>query len=182
MLDMTTTCTLYHLNPTLAEPINLLLRRKQIEVTHKYIAPKNIEIKENTPAFSHCNFVLFGTEVLLNYIEEIFPDPSLLPANPTERAVHRMLINQILTDWYGQTDFDIITKINGCLDALNRTRYFLSNDINAIDCFLYPLMKNIGQLPGPHPRVRQYYKDLKTFFDTPTPKEEFEGLLSYSLL
>jgi len=50
------------------------------------------------PAFQHGDFRLYETQAILRYLEDVFPEPSLVPADP--RAVARM--NQIIgiNDWY----------------------------------------------------------------------------------
>jgi glutathione S-transferase len=50
------------------------------------------------PAFQHGDFNLYETQAILRYLEDIFPDPPLVPADP--RAAARM--NQIIgiNDWY----------------------------------------------------------------------------------
>jgi glutathione S-transferase len=50
------------------------------------------------PAFSHGDFALYETQAILRYLDAVFPEPSLTPADP--RAAARM--NQIIgiNDWY----------------------------------------------------------------------------------
>lgn len=180
-LDLTSACTLYHNNPILAEPLNYLLIRKELAVTHKPTSPA--DFPQTEPVFCHNNFHLFGTEIILNYLEEIFPEPPLLPGPPAERALHRMIIEQILTEWYPlDNNYLLIRKANDSIDALKRTQFFLSPTVAAIDCFLYPIMKRIATQPGPHPRIRQYTKDLTQAFTPKDPFEIFDMIGIFSLL
>jgi glutathione S-transferase len=50
------------------------------------------------PAFQHGNFALYETQAILRYLDDIFPQPPFVPADP--RAAARM--NQIIgiNDWY----------------------------------------------------------------------------------
>jgi glutathione S-transferase len=50
------------------------------------------------PAFQHGDFALYETQAILRYIDDVFPEPTLVPADP--RAAARM--NQIIgiNDWY----------------------------------------------------------------------------------
>ena len=50
------------------------------------------------PAFAHGDFRLYETQAILRYLDQVFPDPPLVPADP--RAAARM--NQIvgINDWY----------------------------------------------------------------------------------
>jgi len=50
------------------------------------------------PAFAHGDFRLYETQAILRYLDQVFPEPALVPADP--RAAARM--NQIIgiNDWY----------------------------------------------------------------------------------
>jgi glutathione S-transferase len=50
------------------------------------------------PAFEHGDFRLYETQAILRYLDDVFPEPPLVPADP--RAAARM--NQIvgINDWY----------------------------------------------------------------------------------
>jgi glutathione S-transferase len=50
------------------------------------------------PAFQHGDFVLYETQAILRYLDDVFPEPSLEPKDP--RAAGRM--NQLIgiNDWY----------------------------------------------------------------------------------
>jgi glutathione S-transferase len=50
------------------------------------------------PAFQHGNFALYETQAILRYLDDMFPQPPFVPADP--RAAARM--NQIIgiNDWY----------------------------------------------------------------------------------
>jgi glutathione S-transferase len=50
------------------------------------------------PAFAHGDFALYETQAILRYLDQVFPEPPLVPADP--RAAARM--NQIIgiNDWY----------------------------------------------------------------------------------
>jgi glutathione S-transferase len=50
------------------------------------------------PAFAHGDFALYETQAILRYLDQVFPEPPFVPADP--RAAARM--NQIIgiNDWY----------------------------------------------------------------------------------
>src|ERR1700676_3928104 len=43
------------------------------------------------PVFIHGNMRIFDSTIILQYIEDVFPDPPLLPLEPAERARARMI-------------------------------------------------------------------------------------------
>jgi glutathione S-transferase len=50
------------------------------------------------PAFEHDGFRIYETQAILRYIDQIFPDPALTPADPKERARMNQVIGII--EWY----------------------------------------------------------------------------------
>ena len=50
------------------------------------------------PAFEHEGFRIYETQAILRYIDQVFPDPALTPADPKERARMNQVIGII--EWY----------------------------------------------------------------------------------
>ena len=50
------------------------------------------------PAFEHDGFALYETQAIVRYLDEIFPNPSLTPGNPQQRARMNQVIGII--EWY----------------------------------------------------------------------------------
>ena len=50
------------------------------------------------PAFEHDGFRIYETQAILRYIDQVFPDPALTPADPKERARMNQVIGII--EWY----------------------------------------------------------------------------------
>lgn len=50
------------------------------------------------PAFEHDGFVLYETQAIIRYLDEIFPNPPLTPGNPVQRARMNQVIGII--EWY----------------------------------------------------------------------------------
>ena len=50
------------------------------------------------PAFEHDGFVIYETQAIIRYLDQVFPAPSLTPADPKERARMNQLIGAI--EWY----------------------------------------------------------------------------------
>jgi glutathione S-transferase len=72
----------------------------------QFVGPHEIKGEEHlarhpfgrVPAFAHGDFRLYETQAILRYLDQVFPEPALVPSDP--RAAARM--NQIIgiNDWY----------------------------------------------------------------------------------
>ena len=107
-----------------------------------------------TPTFVDRNLVLYESRVIMEYLDERFPHPPLMPVDPVIRAKTRMVLHYIETDLYGLLD-DV--KSSGekksstakqklkenlllSLDFIQGKKYFLSDDFSIIDCSMAPIL------------------------------------------
>jgi RNA polymerase-associated protein len=61
------------------------------------------------PVLEDGDFVLPESPVIMEYLEERFPEPPLLPADPSERALARLLVSRF-DDWLGDAYYDLYFK------------------------------------------------------------------------
>ncbi|MCT4471599.1 MULTISPECIES: glutathione S-transferase family protein [Bosea] len=91
-------------------PLSLFARKVEIALREKGLAfervmvpfnqttgydPKHPEVlalnpKGQVPVLSDCGLVLYDSTVILEYLDEAYPEPSLMPATPVERARCRL--------------------------------------------------------------------------------------------
>ena len=107
-----------------------------------------------TPTFVDRNLVLYESRVIMEYLDERFPHPPLMPVDPVIRAKTRMVLHYIEKDLYGLLD-DV--KSSGekksstakqklkenlllSLDFIQGKKYFLSDDCSIIDCSMAPIL------------------------------------------
>ena len=107
-----------------------------------------------TPSFVDRNLVLYESRVIMEYLDERFPHPPLMPVDPVIRAKTRMVLHYIEKDLYGLLD-DV--KSSGekksstakqklkenlllSLDFIQGKKYFLSDDFSIIDCSMAPIL------------------------------------------
>jgi stringent starvation protein A len=103
------------------------------------------------PTLVDRDLVLYGSKVILEYLEERFPHPPLMPVYPVQRARNRLMINRIEQDWYdklyaiqsesSQKKANILRQeLENSLVAIDEifdeTPYFLSEDFTLVDCSL----------------------------------------------
>tara|TARA_B100001057_G_scaffold299186_1_gene299301 strand:- start:42 stop:653 length:612 start_codon:yes stop_codon:yes gene_type:complete len=107
-----------------------------------------------TPTFVDRNLVLYESRVIMEYLDERFPHPPLMPVDPVIRAKTRMVLHYIEKDLYGLLD-DV--KSSGekkskaakqklkenlllSLDFIQGKNFFLSDDFSIIDCSMAPIL------------------------------------------
>ncbi len=107
-----------------------------------------------TPTFVDRNLVLYEPKIIMEYLDERFPHPPLMPVDPVVRAKTRMVLHYIEKDLYGLLD-DI--KLNNekksnfakkklkenlmfSIDFIQGNKYFLSNDFSIVDCSMAPIL------------------------------------------
>jgi len=107
-----------------------------------------------TPTFVDRNLVLYESRVIMEYLDERFPHPPLMPVDPVIRAKTRMVLHYIEKDLYGLLD-DVRSSgekkssaakqklkenLLLSLDFIQGKKYFLSDDFSIIDCSMAPIL------------------------------------------
>ena len=107
-----------------------------------------------TPTFVHRNLVLFESTVIMEYLDERFPHPPLMPVDPVIRAKTRMVLHYIEKDLYGllgdlkssgekksaAAKLKLKENLMLSLNFLQGSKFFLSDDFSIIDCSIAPIL------------------------------------------
>ncbi len=130
------------------------------------------------PTLIDRELILYDAKIIVEYLDERFPHPPLLPVYPVARAESRKMIYRIEHDWY-----DLMIKIQNNVNAdLAREQllsslinldpvfasksYFLSDEFSLLDCFIAPLFWRFPQLGIEIPNKSQALNDyMKKIFD-----------------
>src|SRR5210317_1502669 len=56
------------------------------------------------PTLVDRDLVLYDSRVIIEYLDERFPHPPLMPVDPVTRAQFRLALYRIERDWYGLTE------------------------------------------------------------------------------
>jgi RNA polymerase-associated protein len=107
------------------------------------------------PTLVDRDLVLYDSRVIIEYLDERFPHPPLMPVDPVTRAQFRLALFRIETDWYQlaeQFDVDgerkLATKsrkllrdsILASVDLFSAKKYFLSDEFSLVDCSIAPIL------------------------------------------
>jgi RNA polymerase-associated protein len=143
------------------------------------------------PTLVDRDLVLYESTVMMEYLDERFPHPPLLPVYPVARAESRLYIHRIEKDWCS-----LVYKIeNGNENAAETARkhlreeligtapifaekpYFMSEEFTIVDCCLAPLLWRLPALGVNLPNTKQV-KPLLAYMDRMFARESFVASLS----
>jgi len=107
------------------------------------------------PTLVDRDLVLYDSRVIIEYLDERFPHPPLMPVDPVTRAQFRLALFRIETDWYqlaeqydAEGDRKLSSKsrkllresILASVDLFAAKPYFLSDDFSLVDCSIAPIL------------------------------------------
>jgi RNA polymerase-associated protein len=107
------------------------------------------------PTLVDRDLVLYDSRVIIEYLDERFPHPPLMPVDPVTRAQFRLALFRIERDWYTQAQIieDAVDKrqatrarkilaesITASADVFAIKKYFLSDDFSLVDCSIVPVL------------------------------------------
>ena len=107
------------------------------------------------PTLVDRDLVLYDSRVIMEYLDERFPHPPLMPVDPIQRAQFRLALYRIERDWYEvarQIDEDHDKKhvarnrkilrdaILQSADVFKVKPYFLSDEFSLVDASIAPML------------------------------------------
>ena len=118
------------------------------------------------PTLLDRELVLYESKVIMEYLDERFPHPPLLPVYPVARGESRLFIYRIERDWCSLVDTieaaraknidkyrkDLVDGLLGIAPIFAEKPFFMSEEFTLVDCCLGPILwrlKHLGiKLPG----------------------------------
>lgn len=122
------------------------------------------------PTLLDRDLVLFDTQVMMEYLDERFPHPPLLPVYPVARAESRQYIRRIERDWCPLVQTILSSKNKEAVAAaqqdlndsfvtvapiFSEKNHFMSDEFTLVDCCLAPILWRLKSLGINIPRTRQ---------------------------
>ena len=107
------------------------------------------------PTLVDRDLVLYDSRVIIEYLDERFPHPPLMPADPVTRAQFRLALYRIERDWYGlleQIDREedrrqlprlrkiLLDMIVQGIELFQLKPFFLSEEFSLVDATLAPVL------------------------------------------
>ncbi|MEK1904527.1 MAG: glutathione S-transferase N-terminal domain-containing protein [Pseudomonas sp.] len=134
---------------------------------------------------------LYESTVIMEYLDERYPHPPLLPVYPVARANSRLLIHRIQRDWCKLVDQILEPRGKEALKAVARKElresltgvsplfadkpFFLSEELSLVDCCLLPILWRLPLLGIELPKPA---KPLLDYMERQFAREAFKASLS----
>ncbi|VAW78656.1 Stringent starvation protein A [hydrothermal vent metagenome] len=140
--------------------VRMVLAEKGITVEIVNIDPDNlpedlIDLNpyQSVPTLMDRELVLYDPQVIVEYLDERFPHPPLMPVDPVSRARSRLALHRIQKDWYSLlTDMErgektaakarkaLRDSLASSAEVFAAKPFFLSDDFSLVDASLAPIM------------------------------------------
>ncbi|MDI3323651.1 stringent starvation protein SspA [Pontibacterium granulatum] len=144
------------------------------------------------PTLVDRELVLYEPNVMMEYLDERFPHPPLLPVYPVARAESRLYMHRIQRDWCSLVDqiladpedFEegerLRKELRDSLVAVSpifaEKEYFMSEEFSLVDCCLAPVLWRLPLLGVelPEDQCKPLLKYMERLFE----RESFQASLS----
>ncbi|RCL38734.1 MAG: stringent starvation protein A [SAR86 cluster bacterium] len=115
---------------------------------------------------------IYEPRIILEYLDERFPHPPLLPIYPNEKAECRLLIYRIEKEWLplidkmmepkiSQKEFDKLKKdlvalVSSIVLVLKEKPYFMSDEFTLVDCYMSAILYRLPYLGVTIPNTKSF--------------------------
>ncbi len=142
------------------------------------------------PTLIDRELALYEAKIIIEYLDERFPHPPLMPVYPVSRGRSRLMMHRIENDWYSLAKIilsgtaaeaekarqELKESLLSVAPILNEAPYFMSEEFSLVDCYLAPLLWRLPafgiELAG------QGSKELKTYMLRLFERESFQASLT----
>ena len=133
---------------------------------------------DSVPVLVDRDLVLYNSQIIMEYLDERFPHPPLMPVDPVSRARARIMLHRIDEDWYsilgdlasgdeakaGQVRKSIRDGLIMMAPILAKKPFFMSDEFALVECSLAPILWRLPvygvELPPQAKAVKDYAERL----------------------
>jgi RNA polymerase-associated protein len=176
--------------------VRIVLAEKGVNVDILHIDPNNapedlanLNPYCSVPTLIDRDLVLYEPLVIMEYLDERFPHPPLLPVYPIARAKCKLMMYRIDKDWVPhlhviengkapQADKArkaLREQLEEVAPLFSELPYFLSEDFSLMDCYIAPLL---WRLPKLDIQLSDRAKPIKEYAKRIFTRPSFKGSLS----
>jgi len=170
--------------------VRMVLAEKGVSVDVVDVDPANkpedlIELNPyNTlPTLFDRDLVLYESTIIMEYLDERFPHPPLLPVYPVARAQSRLLIHRIENDWSPKVDLlmagkgkeavltkarkDLREDLMAIAPIFAEKPFFMSEEFTLVDCCVAPILWRLVPMDVklPEKQTRDMHKYMQMIFE-----------------
>jgi RNA polymerase-associated protein len=144
------------------------------------------------PTLVDRELVLYESRVMMEYLDERFPHPPLLPVYPVARAESRLFMHRIEKDWctliesiQNSRSDNVVKKstkelregIMAIAPIFTEKPFFMSDEFTLVDCCIAPILWRLPTL-GIDIRSSKQSKPLLAYMDRLFNRESFQQSLT----
>jgi RNA polymerase-associated protein len=144
----------------------------------------------SVPTLVDRDLVLYDSRVIIEYLDERFPHPPLMPVDPVSRAQFRLALYRVERDWYvlaeelqraadrkqaARVRKQLEESIVGSADVFGAKRYFLSDEFSLVDCSIAPIL---WRLPVFGIELKGHVQPIRRYMDLVFARRSFQDSLS----
>lgn len=147
------------------------------------------------PTLLDRDLVLYQSTVIMEYLDERFPHPPLLPVYPVARAQSKLLMHRIEKDWSSAVDLlmsgsgkdglvdktrnELRESIAGIAPIFDDRKFFMNEEFSLVDCCVTPILWRLPAIDISLPEkqtksMQRYMNDMfsrEAFIDSLTESE-----------
>jgi len=186
-------------NDHYSQRVRLVLAEKGVAVEIIDVDPANIPEDltdlnpyNSLPTLIDRDLVLYQSQVIMEYLDERFPHPPLLPVYPVARAQSRLFVHRIQRDWCTAVDTIMAGKSKDTV--IDRARkelreslvtiapifdgkpFFMSEEFTLVDCCVGPILWRLPVLGIELPPKQG--KPILDYMDRMFERDSFQASLS----
>lgn len=176
--------------------VRIVLAEKGVTVDVMQLQPSEhsedlatINPYNSLPTLVDRDLVLYEPTIIMEYLDERFPHPPLLPVYPVARAKSRLMMYRVQRDWYKllheaesedvpKAKFARKTLIDSLISlapVFADSDYFLSEEFTLVDCCMGPLL---WRLFKDNIKVPLRAKAIQKYADRVFSRPSFQASLS----
>lgn len=170
-----------------SDPISLYCHRVRIVLAEKNISVDIVDVDTRAlpdevmdfnpygtvPTLVDRDLRLYESRIIMEYLDERFPHPPLLPVDPVSRATSRLYMYRVERDWYTLMDRILDGDEDEAATARKELResliatspvfaanaFFMNDEFSLVDCCMAPLLWRLPMLGIDLPSQAQALSD-----------------------
>lgn len=177
--------------------VRIVLAEKGVSVEVELVDESNLPAElielnpyKSVPTLIDRELALYDSKIIMEYLDERFPHPPLMPVYPVARGNSRLMVYRIERNWYSLADKVINGSVSEAESARSKLQndlltlapvfaefeYFMSEEFSLVDCYLAPLLWRLPvlgiDLIGPGS------KELKVYMNRVFERDSFLASLT----
>jgi RNA polymerase-associated protein len=133
-----------------------------VDVDAQHLSAEVLEANPyaTVPTLVDRDLVLYESQIIMEYLDERFPHPPLLPVDPVARANARLFMYRVDRDWFtlmgrivhGDADAaakardELRVSLTESAPIFRAKQFFMSDEFSLVDCVVAPLLWRLPML------------------------------------